>query len=89
MSTIELTSTAREYREIQAQIKALEEMADGLKQAMIAAMDARQAETLQAGEYSISYTVYESARVDTAALKKAGLYGQYSKKTTATRFQVA
>jgi len=41
MSTNEMTTTAHTYREIQAEIKALEEQADALKQAMIAEMDTR------------------------------------------------
>ena len=89
MTMYDITTTAREYRELQAQIKALEAQADTLKQTMIREMDARQTEKLAAGEYTISYTIYESARVDTAALKAAGLYDDYTKKTAATRFQVA
>jgi len=89
MSVIELTTTATEYRELQNAIKDLEAQAETLKQTMIREMDARQTEKLAAGEYTISYTIYESARVDTAALKAAGLYDDYTKKTAATRFQVA
>ena len=90
--TIEtMTATAREYREIQAEIKALTEQADALKLAMIAEMDVRQADELAAGEYTIRYTLYESARLDSKKLKaeNPGLYGQYSKATTSTRFSVA
>jgi predicted phage-related endonuclease len=89
MSTVELTSTARDYRQILAEIKALEEQADGLKQTMIREMDSRNAEELSAGEFTIRWSLYESSRIDTAAIKAAGLYDQYSKKTVSTRFQVA
>ena len=89
MSITEIASKAREYREIQAEIKALQEQADALKTAMIAEMDAQQADALQAGEYTIRYSLYESIRVDTAKLKKSGLYDQYSTKGTALRFTVA
>lgn len=91
MSTIELTSTARTYREIQAEIKALEEQADALKQTMIREMDARQADSLTAGEYTIRYSLYESSRLDSAKLKAdhGDLYATYSKRTTSTRFSVA
>ena len=51
MSVNEMTTTAREFREIQAQIKTLEEMADALKQQMIREMDTRNIEELNAGEY--------------------------------------
>ena len=89
MSIIDITTTAREYRDIQAAIKELEAQADAIKQAMIKEMDARQADELNAGEYTIRYTLVESSRVDTAKLKASGLYGDYSKRTTSTRFQVA
>ena len=89
MSITEIANNAREYREIQAEIKALQEQADSLKAAMIAEMDAQQADSLQAGEYTLRYTVYESTRVDTAKLKTSGLYGQYSTTGTALRFSIA
>ena len=89
MSTIELTTKAREYREIQAEIKSLQEQADALKADMISELDTRKADTLQAGEYNIKYTLYESRRVDTAKLKAAGLYDAYSSTSTALRFSIA
>ena len=89
MSIIDITTTAREYREIQAAIKEMEAQADALKQAMIKEIDARQADKLTAGEFTIRYTLVESSRVDTAKLKAAGLYDSYAKSTVSTRFQVA
>ena len=91
MSTAEMATTARTYREIQAEIKALEEQADALKQAMIAEMDARKVEALGAGEYTIRWSIYESSRVDTIALKNAlpDVAARFTKQSTATRFQVA
>ena len=91
MSTNELTTTAREYRSIQAEIKALEDQADALKQQMIRHMDAQQADELRAGEYVIRYTLVESNRLDSKALKAAQpeIFDAYTKRTTSTRFQVA
>ena len=89
MSTIELTGIAKTYREIQAEIKSLEEEADTLKQQMIQEMDARQTDVVNAGEYTIRYTLVESSRVDTAAMKAAGIYENFIRNTTSTRFQVA
>ena len=89
MSTIELTATARTYRELQAEIKAMQEQADALKAAMIAELDAQKADSINAGEYTIRYTIYESTRVDTAKLKASGLYDSYSTSSTALRFSVA
>ena len=91
MSSHEMENTARAYREIQAEIKALEEQADALKQQMIKEMDARNLEKLEAGEYTIRWGLYESNRLDSAKLKAdhGDIYAAYTKRTTATRFQVA
>ena len=91
MTNIEMTVTARTYREIQAEIKELEAQADALKQTMIREMDAQGVEELAAGEYTVRWSLYESSRLDTTALKKAlpDVAAQYSKRTTSTRFQVA
>ena len=91
MSNHELTATAREYRDIQAEIKALEEQADALKQQMIKHMDNVRADELRVGEYTIRYKLVESSRLDSSALKAAQpeIFDAYTKKTTSTRFQVA
>ena len=59
-----------------------------IKAEMVAEMDARKADALTAGSYTLRYIAYESSRVDTKALKAAGLYDQYSSKQTALRFSV-
>ena len=48
-------------------------------------------ESVQAGEYRITYKAVTTARIDTAALKKAlpDLAQQFTKTTTARRFCVA
>ena len=91
MSLIELTSTARTYRELQAEIKELESQADALKQQMIRHMDSLQADELRAGEFTIRYKLIESFRLDTTALKNElpDVVAQYTRSTTSTRFQVA
>ena len=90
MTTENIISTAREFRTIQAMIKELEAEAEALKQAMIREMDARQVEKLEAGEYTIRWSLYESSRLDSAKLKAdhADLYTLYSKQTISTRFTV-
>ena len=86
-----MNELARTYREIQAEIKGLEEQADALKQQMIAEMDTRKVEVLEAGEYTIRWSIYESSRVDTTAFKKAlpEVAAQFTRQATAIRFQVA
>ncbi|MDR2144449.1 MAG: YqaJ viral recombinase family protein [Treponema sp.] len=41
-----------------------------------------------AGPYSVSWSFFETRRVDTDALKKAGLYDQYAKATETDRFTI-
>ncbi len=91
MSTNEMNTVAREYREIQAMIKELEEQADSLKQTLIKEMDNRRVDTVQAGEFKVSYKLVESGRLDSKALKAAhsDIYSAFTKKTTSTRFTVA
>jgi len=91
MSTNEMESTARTYRQIQADIKTLEEQADALRQQMIGEMDARQTEELATGAFTIRWKLYESGRLDTAKLRAdhGGLCDAYTVRTVATRFSVA
>lgn len=88
MSITEMATKAKQYREIQAEIKALQEMADALKAELVAEMDERKQDAVTAGEYTVRYIPYESSRVNTAKLKADGLYTQYSVKQTALRFTV-
>ena len=91
MSSTEITLKAREYRELQAMIKQLEEEADALKASLVAEIESRKVETLQADIFTIRYTEYQSSRLDTAALKKElpDIADRYTKTNTARRFQVA
>ena len=91
MSVIELTNTAKTYREIQAEIKELEAQADALKQTMIREMDARQADEVQAGEYTIRYKLVESMRLNTTALKSElpEIAERFTQSQVSTRFSVA
>ena len=91
MTMENMITKAREYRELQAMIKEMEAEADALKQQMIAEMDAQNVDELAAGEYTIRWSLYESNRLDTTALKKAlpEIAAQFTKLTTSTRFQVA
>jgi len=91
MSANEITSKARDYRELQAMIKELEAEADALKVAIIAEMEAQGTDTMQADIFTIRWTAYTSSRLDTVALKKEmpELAARYTKTTEARRFQVA
>lgn len=85
----EMERKVRELRELQALIEEATAEAEALKDAIKAAMG--DAESVQAGEYRITYKAVTTARIDTAALKKAlpDLAQQFTKTTTARRFCVA
>ncbi len=91
MSTVEITTKAREYREIQAMIKQLEDEAETLKSEITAQMEAQSTDTLQADVFTVRWTLYSSSRVDTTALKKElpDVAARYTKTTETRRFQVA
>ena len=89
MSINEMESKCRELRELQRLIEEAQAEAETIKDAIKAAMG--DSDSVQAGEYKITYKAVTTARIDTAALKKAlpDLAAQFTKTTTARRFCVA
>lgn len=89
MSINEMEAKARELRQLQALIEEAQAEAEALKDEIKAAMGDR--ESIQAGEYKITWKAVTSARIDTTALKKAlpDVAARFTKETTARRFLVA
>lgn len=89
MSTNEIISKARELRELQALIEEAQAEVEAIKDSLKAQMG--DSTELRAGEYKITWKPVESARIDTAALKKAmpELVQAFTKTTTARRFCIA
>ena len=89
MSINELEAKARELRQLQALIEEAQAEAEALKDAIKAAMG--DSESIQAGEYKITWKAVTSSRIDTAALKKAlpDVAERFTKETTVRRFTVA
>lgn len=89
MSTTEITSKIKELRELQALIEEAQAEAETIKDAIKAQMG--NCEELRAGEYKITWKPVESARIDTAALKKAmpQVAEAFTKTTTTRRFCIA
>lgn len=89
MSTNEIISKARELRELQALIEEAQAKVEAIKDSLKAQMG--DSTELRAGEYKITWKPVESARIDTAALKKAmpELVQAFTKTTTARRFCIA
>ena len=89
MSINELEAKARELRQLQALIDEAQAEAEALKDQIKAAMG--DAETVQAGEYKITWKPVKSSRIDTAALKKAlpDVAQAFTRETITRRFCVA
>lgn len=89
MSINEMESKARELRQLQSLIEEAQAEAEALKDAIKAAMG--DSESIQAGEYKITWKPVKSSRIDTAALKKAlpDVAERFTKETTVRRFVVA
>ena len=89
MSINEMEAKARELRQLQALIEEAQAEAEALKDAIKAAMG--DSESIQAGEYKITWKAVTSSRIDTAALKKAlpDVAERFTKETTTRRFCVA
>ena len=89
MSINEMEAKARELRQLQALIEEAQAEAEAIKDAIKAAMG--DSESIQAGEYKITWKAVTSSRIDTTALKKAmpDVAERFTKETTSRRFCVA
>ena len=89
MSINEIETKARELRQLQALIEEAQAEAEAIKDAIKAAMG--DSESIQAGEYKITWKAVTSSRIDTTALKKAlpDVAERFTKETTSRRFCVA
>ena len=89
MSINEIEAKARELRQLQALIEEAQAEAEAIKDAIKAAMG--DSESVQAGEYKITWKAVTSSRIDTTALKKAlpDVAERFTRETTTRRFSVA
>lgn len=89
MSISEMEAKARELRQLQALIEEAQAEAEAIKDAIKASMG--DSESIQAGEYKITWKAVTSSRIDTTALKKAlpDVAERFTKETTTRRFCVA
>lgn len=89
MSISEMEAKARELRQLQALIDEAQAEAETIKDALKAAMGDQ--DSVQAGEYKITWKAVTSARIDTTALRKAlpDVAERFTKETTTRRFSVA
>ena len=90
MSIKELETKAAELMEIRNQIEELEAMKAALEDLLKMAMADDGAETMNAGQYKLTWKVITSNRFDSSAFKKENpeLAAQYTKETRTCRFTI-
>ena len=89
MSINEMEVKARELRQLQALIEEAQAEAEVIKDAIKAAMG--DSESVQAGEYRITWKAVASSRIDTSALRKAlpDVAERFTKETVTRRFVIS
>ena len=89
MSINEMEVKARELRQLQALIEEAHAEAEAIKDAIKAAMG--DSESVQAGEYRITWKAVTSSRIDTSALRKAlpDVAERFTKETVTRRFVIS
>ncbi len=88
MSMNELNTTARDLMSVRAMIEELQAEAEALTDKLKAAMVEQGTEALQGDGWKATWKNVNSQRFDSKRFKDdhADLYGQYTVKTTGTRF---
>ena len=89
MSISEMEVKARELRQLQTLIEEAQAEAEAIKDAIKAAMG--DSESVQAGEYRITWKAVTSSRIDTSALRKAlpDVADRFTKETVTRRFVIS
>ena len=89
MSISEMEVKARELRQLQALIEEAQAEAEAIKDAIKAAMG--DSESVQAGEYRITWKAVTSSRIDTSALRKAlpDVAERFTKETVTRQFVIS
>ena len=89
MSINEMEVKARELRQLQALIEEAQAEAEAIKDAIKAAMG--DSESVQAGEYRITWKAVTSSRIDTSTLRKAlpDVAERFTKETVTRRFVIS
>ena len=88
MTNKEINQTIEQLRKIEAQAAELKAAAEAVRDSLKAELDARQEDSISTGLHNIFYKLQEKTVTDTDKLKKAGLFDQFSKKSTSILFKI-
>ena len=91
MSSAELLSLVKQYREAQQLIEAAQAEMDTIKATISAEMARRDVEHMDVGAHKVTLKAVTTSRLDGKAIKAAApeLAARFTKTTTTTRFCVA
>lgn len=90
-ATEKMTTTIHEYLAVKAQIKQLSKAAEDLETKIKAFMDRKGIDEMTAGDRTVTYKTVETARLDTAAMKKdfdPDVFDEYMVRSVSKRFSV-
>lgn len=90
MTTTEVSSLVKQYREAQQLAEMAKAEAEAAKAALLDELNHRGVDRLDAGTYKVTVTTVTSSRIDTKALKAAApeLAERFSKEIVTQRFNV-
>lgn len=90
MTTTEVSSLVKQYREAQQLAEMAKAEAEAAKAALLDELARRGVDRLDAGTYKVTVTTVTSSRIDTKALKAAAteLAERFSKEIVTQRFNV-
>ena len=90
-ATEKMTTTVNEYLAVKAQINHLHKAAEDLEKKIKSFMERKDIDTMIAGDHAVTYKTVETARLDTAAMKKdfdPDLLDEYMVRSVTKRFSV-
>ena len=88
MTNMQIDAKVTQIELLEAQIKELKAIVDSAKAELKAELDEQRVDVIDTGINKVWYEAYEKTTVDTRALKEAGLYDKYSKKSVNLIFKL-
>ena len=91
MTNIEFMKLIETRQSLRAQLDTLSEQLTSIKDAIKAEMNANDTELVEAGNYTVRWTKFETSRFDSTAFKKvhADLYKAFTQKVPTRRFTIS
>lgn len=88
MDNTTINTMIKELRVLEMAATDLNKQADEIKSRLKAELDERRVDSIDTGKHKVFYTAYEKSSVDSAKLKKEGLYDKFLKTSTILQFRI-